>query len=440
MDRRNKAILMIAVIVFLFVPGCGTVANREQENLPESCDVAIIGKSLAAMTAALEASRQGARVFLLSEVDCLEQGLLEEGAVAVLDQIDRGDSEESAEESGRNLLEALAASAKGLGQIWFFNLLAANSNRDLDWFSRETGLELIPDPPLRYVLANPSAKNAQQNLLNGAAGTGVQFMNQVTVTEIVQSDSPAFFIVRAEFDGGLQKEIACRSLILADGGYLNSREALEAYAPNVEPAPWRLLGTGKGIRLANDLHLDLVQTDRFSYSLGIRRNDRWEKAIIPPQALLVVGSQILPAGGQTREEIISILQEEKQAEGCLVIAEFQIRAEQNQLRQWPVFSSIESLIDHYGIECPDLGHWYSRPGDRFRGVRIKALAEYCLGGVAITDSGQVLRKGKPVPGLYAAGEITGGLHGQSLLPGASLTETLVMGRKAGMEAAAWARR
>ena len=45
--------------------------------------------------------------------------------------------------------------------------------------------------------------------------------------------------------------------------------------------------------------------------------------------------------------------------------------------------------------------------------------------------------GEPIPGLYAAGEVTGGVHGAAALPGNELTGLLVFGRRAGQNAAGW---
>ena len=59
-----------------------------------------------------------------------------------------------------------------------------------------------------------------------------------------------------------------------------------------------------------------------------------------------------------------------------------------------------------------------------------------LGGVVIDARCRVLRPdGSPIPGLYAAGEVTGGVHGRNRIGGNAGTEVLVFGRVAGTEAA-----
>ena len=62
-----------------------------------------------------------------------------------------------------------------------------------------------------------------------------------------------------------------------------------------------------------------------------------------------------------------------------------------------------------------------------------------LGGLVIDTHCRVLRAdGSPVPGLFAAGEVTGGIHGLNRIGGNAGTEVLVFGRIAGESAAAFA--
>lgn len=70
---------------------------------------------------------------------------------------------------------------------------------------------------------------------------------------------------------------------------------------------------------------------------------------------------------------------------------------------------------------------------------------YCMGGLHINEHAQILtdvsaggtgeKDLQPIPGLYGAGEVTGGIHGNNRLGGNSLLECVVFGRIAGYQAA-----
>jgi fumarate reductase flavoprotein subunit len=73
----------------------------------------------------------------------------------------------------------------------------------------------------------------------------------------------------------------------------------------------------------------------------------------------------------------------------------------------------------------------------YYGIKVSPGVHYCMGGLAIDEKTRVLRDsdGKPIPGLYAAGEATGGIHGKNRLGGNSLADAVIFGRIAGKEAA-----
>ncbi|KAH8812303.1 FAD binding domain-containing protein [Xylogone sp. PMI_703] len=87
------------------------------------------------------------------------------------------------------------------------------------------------------------------------------------------------------------------------------------------------------------------------------------------------------------------------------------------------------------------GHWELKPEDVGEGTvvyvgRVTPAVHFTMGGVTINDKSQVLdEQGNAVNGLWAAGEVTGGVHGQNRLGGSSLLECVVFGRTAGREAA-----
>ncbi len=66
---------------------------------------------------------------------------------------------------------------------------------------------------------------------------------------------------------------------------------------------------------------------------------------------------------------------------------------------------------------------------------ITPLLHYCMGGIKISESAEVLTlDSKVVPGVFAAGEVTGGVHGKNRLGGNALLECVAIGRVAGRSA------
>jgi succinate dehydrogenase/fumarate reductase flavoprotein subunit len=68
-----------------------------------------------------------------------------------------------------------------------------------------------------------------------------------------------------------------------------------------------------------------------------------------------------------------------------------------------------------------------------RPFRVAPICHFCMGGVVADERGDT-----GVPGLYAAGEVVGGVHGANRHGGNALTETIVFGARAGASAAEFA--
>jgi fumarate reductase flavoprotein subunit len=69
-------------------------------------------------------------------------------------------------------------------------------------------------------------------------------------------------------------------------------------------------------------------------------------------------------------------------------------------------------------------------------VCVTPAIHHTMGGLSVNTNTQVLKAdGTPIPGLYAAGEVTGGLHGANRLGGNGVADIVVNGRLAGIAAA-----
>ncbi|MCI1820342.1 MAG: flavocytochrome c, partial [Carnobacterium maltaromaticum] len=69
-------------------------------------------------------------------------------------------------------------------------------------------------------------------------------------------------------------------------------------------------------------------------------------------------------------------------------------------------------------------------------IKIAPGIHYTMGGIKVNPETEVLTKeGTSIKGLYAAGELTGGLHGENRIGGNSVAEIIIFGRQAGIKSA-----
>ena len=94
--------------------------------------------------------------------------------------------------------------------------------------------------------------------------------------------------------------------------------------------------------------------------------------------------------------------------------------------------SVDKKSDEFGRDI-----WENKidKGPFYATLRFPAL-HHTMGGIKINENAEVIGKdGKIVPGLFAAGEVTGGIHGANRLGGNAIADIIVFGRIAGKNAA-----
>jgi succinate dehydrogenase / fumarate reductase flavoprotein subunit len=104
-----------------------------------------------------------------------------------------------------------------------------------------------------------------------------------------------------------------------------------------------------------------------------------------------------------------------------------------------VFLDIASRrpADYIRRRLPSMYHQFKQLADvdiTATPMEIGPTMHYMMGGVRVDPD----TAASTVPGLFAAGEVAGGMHGANRLGGNSLSDLLVFGRRAGMGAAAYA--
>jgi succinate dehydrogenase / fumarate reductase, flavoprotein subunit len=99
---------------------------------------------------------------------------------------------------------------------------------------------------------------------------------------------------------------------------------------------------------------------------------------------------------------------------------------------------IPNAAEHIKRKLPSMYHQFKELGGidiTTEPMEIGPTTHYMMGGVRVDGDSQMSN----VPGLFAAGECAGGLHGANRLGGNSLSDLLVFGKRAGEYAAKYAR-
>lgn len=147
--------------------------------------------------------------------------------------------------------------------------------------------------------------------------------------------------------------------------------------------------------------------------------------------------QVTKVQAATLEELASKM-EGVDAEGFLrTMREFNLAA---PIDDAPLNASVKDGLATKGLALPK-SNW-ARPIDRgpFEAYAVTARITFTFGGVKITTKAEVEDDaGRPIPGLFTAGEMVGGIFYHNYPSGTGLTCGAVLGRTAGRSAASFAK-
>lgn len=419
MVRRRCSGLVGLFILLLTLPGCGFEPGLgEEQTLPLSADLIVIGDSIGGLSASLEAARRGAAVLLFVEESLDESWIWEEGAVCP------GETDEAG-----LLEEALVAYSRGSGKRWHFALISQNAAKDLAWLTQITGLRMLPEEDFRSLPENLSSVQPQRRLKESAVQEGVRIIAGVELKQLLFGSGGEAVGVSFCDSAGLPNQAYAPAVILADGGILGDLESVAELAPEVITASWRTKGRGRSIELARAAGLDLVDESLFSYVLAGETEKGWAPVEPPPETLLIIDGQILPFWQYRESDLVERLIGSPAGAGYLLLAGG--LAEEDGVADWTRYSDIAAFMESFQLDLTELNRRFGNRNTDFWGCLVKPVASYCLGGIAVEESGLVLQDGRPVEGLYAIGEAAGGLNGDDVMPGVALTGALVWGRHLG---------
>lgn len=259
-------------------------------------------------------------------------------------------------------------------------------------------------------------------LLHRNKEVGTQFLNDLVVTDVTALHG-AVGVKALDKSSGEQLALAAKAVVIAAGG----AAALFLRHDN----PKTILGDGYRLALEAGAELRDMEFVQF-YPLCLAAPGA-APLVIPPRLADCGrltnddGEDILdkyriterPAGERARDLLSQALFREIYRKGKRVWLDLRNLTEEDW-RADPFAMSLQRLL-------------LKRHGAGSRPLQVAPAAHHSMGGVNMDTRGAT-----SVPGLFAAGEACGGLHGANRMGGNALSETLVFGARAGNAAAAWA--
>ena len=299
---------------------------------------------------------------------------------------------------------------------------------------------------------------------------GVDVMLETTATGLITDAEGKIAGVKAEGPDAAYT-INAKAVILATGGFGANEEMYTSYRPDLKGtvttnAPG---ATGDGIVMAQALGADLVDIEQIqlhptveqSTSMLITESVRGDGAILVNQGGVRFTNELLTRDAVSAAELA------QEGSYAYIIFDQKLRDNLKAIEKYVSTGitvqadTIEGLAEQLGIDPatlaktladwneivknqrdPEFGRTTGMNEDLstppYYAIKIAPGIHHTMGGIKINTSAEVIStEGKAIPGLFAAGEVCGGVHGGNRLGGNAVADIVIFGRIAAESAIAY---
>ncbi|KAJ7232774.1 fumarate reductase [Mycena haematopus] len=453
--------------------------------------VIVVGGGLAGLSAAHTLLERGANVLLLDK-----QGFMGGNSTKATSGINGAGTQAQQDlnipDNAKTFFDDTKKSARDLARDDLIRVLTGRSGDAVNWLQDKFGLDLskvarlgghsqprthrgdaqFPGMVITY---------AQMERLEDLAVSNperVKILKKARVTKLLKDDGA---VIGVEYSHGGKTETAYGPVVLATGGYaadFTEDSLLKKYRPELWDLPTtngdHCTGDGQKLAMAvGGRGIDLEKVQVHPTGLVDPNEPDAKVKFLAAEALRGVGGLLLDNTGsrfvdelQHRDFVTGKMWENKKYPIRLVL-----NGSASKDIEWHCkhycgrglmkrFESGDALAKEMGLPPSVLkktfedynavvrskkdpfgkkffsGEW--KYDDIFNVAIMTPVLHYTMGGLEIDAESRVIdTKGKPIPGLFASGEVAGGVHGANRLGGSSLLGCVVFGRVSGDSAAAY---
>ena len=458
-------------------------ADEAGEKTPVTldCDVVVVGAGGAGLTAAVRAKQEGADVLVLEKMPMVGGNSLKASGGMNCAGTKFQEALGITDSGVQEFIEDTMNGGHQLNDLALVTTMAENSSDAVDW------LESI-GAPLPKVAAtggtthkylhspedgSPVGSYLVEKLNAEAQKQGIEIMLNTTATEILMNDGAAVGVM-AE-DAKNIYTINAAAVIIATGGFGSNFDMMCSYDPSLANAVTTNHpgATGDGILMAEAVGAATVDMEQIQLHPTVYQ----ETSTLVSEKMRSLGAILVNQSGKrftndlaTRDAVSAA--ELEQEGGYAFIIFDQNLVDQNASAEDYIHKGMacegatyEELAKNMGLDEEGIANfqetmevWNQAVADGedkefgrnngmdadlstapFYAIRIAPGIHHTMGGIKIdTDTEVIDTNGDVIPGLYAAGETTGGVHGGNRIGGNAVCDFVVFGRIAGLNAAEYA--
>ncbi len=441
-------------------------ANAPKSEETVDADICIVGAGGAGMTAAIKATENGKKVVVL-EMMPYAGGNTTKATGGMNAAETHYQKEQGIEDSVETFIEDTMEGGHQINNRDLVTIMAEKSAAAIDW------LDSI-GAPLPKVSFSGGATNQRihapedgsgvgaflvTRFLNKMDELGINVMYETRATDLIFEDGA---VVGVKAEGKTANyTINAKAVILATGGFGNNQDMIVKYRSDLKgtvstSAPGAM---GDGILMAEAVGADLVDIDQIQLhptveqgtSMLITESVRGDGAILVNQEGKRFTNELL-----TRDKV-SAAELEQTGGYAYIIFDQRLRDGLKAIEKYVSTGitvqgdTIEDLAGQIDVDPATLAEtldtWNKAVAAKkdaeferdtgmdndlsvapYYAIKIAPGIHHTMGGVKIDTKAEVIDKsGNAIPGLFAAGEVTGGVHGGNRLGGNAVADIVIFG-------------
>lgn len=496
MKKTNQKLLSLslAAVLALSLSGCATktavdqteavTTTAESTEAAETtapvaealqADIVVVGAGGAGMTAAIQAVLDGATNVVILEKMPITGGNTTRSTGGLNAAATQYQEAEGIEDSIDLFVEDTMIGGKELNNKDLVTVMAKNSAAAVDWVN-----EIGGDLSVVGMFGGASVKRIHRPSDTSAVGPmlvktlnakvaelGIPVLLETKAEKILLDEKGAVSGITATDKDGKEITINCKAVVLATGGFgANSDMVVKNKADLAGFATTNQAGaTGDGIVMAEAVGAGFVDMDQIQthptvnpdtqtmYTEGVRGNGA---ILVNKEGKRFVNEL------ETRDVVSAAILEQTDGQ-CYMIFDQAVRDSLSAIESYIKAGIVteadtaqalgetigvdgtalaDTLTTYAGFAASKKDADFGRESMELPLDQPKYYAALCapavhhtMGGVKIDTTAEALKEdGTVIPGLFAAGEVTGGVHGANRLGGNAVTDIVVFGRIAGTAA------